>query len=149
MQTVDLARAAASAEVLMLKQMVRRQIMRAVYGAVAVVFVIGALVLLHVVGFEALAPHLTPLEDSAVLLGVDVVVAVIFGLLASRSSPDAIEVEAKLLRDQSLRAMRQSLAVATLLSSVGRMAATVVGKKRAAGLTLAAMAATFLAGNRR
>jgi hypothetical protein len=148
-QTLDLARASAAAEILLLKRMVRRQAMRAVFAAVAAVFLIGALILLHFVGFQALAPYLTPLEDTAVLLGVDVVIAVIFGVMAMRDSPDAIEVEAKQLRNQSLGAMKESLAIATLIGPVGKLAARMVGRKRATGLTLAALAATFLAGNRK
>ena len=133
----------------MLRRMVRRQIMRAVYGVVAAVFMIGALILVHVIGFEALAPYLTPLEDSAVLFAVDLVIAIVFGILAARGAPDAVEVEAKQLRDQSLGAMKESLAIATLIGPVGRLASRAVGRKRATGLTLAALAATFLAGNRR
>jgi hypothetical protein len=148
-QTVDLARAAAAAEVLLLKRMVRRQMMRAAFGAVAAVFLLGALVLVHVILFEALTPYVTPLEDSAILFAIDAVVAVLFGVLAMRDAPDAIETEARQLRDQSLGGMRESLAIATLLGPLGKVAARAVGRKRATGLTLAALAATFLAGNRR
>ena len=128
--------------------MVRRQVMRAVFGVIAAVFLVGALVLLHVVGFEALAPYLTPIEDSAVLLGVDVLLVVLFGVLAARGAPDAVETEARLLRDQSLSGIKESLALATLIGPVGKLAARAVGRKRATGLTLAALAATFLAGKR-
>ena len=148
-KTLDLGRAAANAEVLLLKRMVGRQITRAVFGAVAAVFLIGALILLHVVGYVALRLYLTPLEGSAVLLAVDVVIAIICGVLAMRNSPDAIEVEAKLLRDQSLAAMKDSVKIATLVGPMGAVASRLLGRKRGAGLTLAALAATFLAGNRR
>jgi hypothetical protein len=148
-QTIDLARASAAAEILLLKRMMRRQAMRVVFAAVAAVFLTGALILLHIVGFQALAPYLTPLEDTAVLLGVDVVIAAIFGVMAMRDVPDAIEVEAKQLRNRSLGAMKESLAIATLIGPMGKLAARMVGRKRATGLTLAALAATFLAGNRK
>jgi hypothetical protein len=149
MKTLDLARAAAQAEGLRLRRLVRRQAMRAVFGAVCVVFLLAALVLLHAVAFTALAPYLTPLQDSAVLLGGDLVVAVIFGLLAARDTPDAVEVEAKQLRDQSLGAIRESIVFATLLGPLGRLAERALGRKRFYGLTLAALAASFLAGNRK
>ena len=148
MKTVDLGRAAANAEVLRLKRMVGRQVMRVVFGVVAVVFLIGTLILLHVVGYLALGPYLTPLEDSAVLLGVDLLIAILCGVLAMRNSPDAIEVEAKLLRDQSVMAMKESLKFAALVGPVGAAATRLLGRKRGAGLTLAALVASLLAGKR-
>ena len=148
MKTVDLGRAAANAEVLRLKRMIGRQVTRAVLGVVAVVFLIGALILLHVVGYVALAPYLTPLEDSAVLLALDLVIAIICGVLAMRNSPDSIEVEAKLLRDQSIMAMKESLKFAALVGPVGAAATRLLGRKRGAGLTLAALVASLLAGKR-
>jgi len=148
-KTVDLGRAAAAAEVLLLKRMVQRQVMRAVYGAVAAVFLIGVLVLLHIVVFYALGPYLGPLADSAVLLAIDLVIAIVCGVLAMRNTPDAVEVEAKLIRDQSLRGMKESLAVAALIGPVGSIASRMLGRKRGAGLTLAALAATFLSGKRK
>jgi hypothetical protein len=148
-KTLDLARAAAQAEGLRLRRLVHRQAIRAAFAIVAGVFLIGALILLHVVGFMALAAILTPLEDSAALLGFDVVLALIFGLLAIRGGPDAVEAEAKLLRDQSLGAIKESLVFASLLGPPGRLAERALGRKRFYGLTLAALAASFLAGNRK
>jgi hypothetical protein len=148
-KTLDLGRAAAAAEVLLLKRMVGRQVTRAVFGAVAAVFVVGALILLHVVIYQAMAPYLSPLARSAILFGIDLVIAIVCGLMAMSNTPDAIEVEAKLLRDQSLMAMKESVAMTALLGPIGSLAGRVVGRKRATGLTLAALAATFLAGNRK
>ncbi len=149
MKTLDLARAAAQAEGLRLRRLVRRQARRAVFGAVCVVFLLAALVLLHLVAFTALAPYLTPLEDSAALLGFDLVVALIFGLLAARDTPDAVEVEAVQLRNQTVGAIKESVAMAALLGPGARLAERVLGKKSFYGLTLAALAASFLAGNRK
>lgn len=134
---------------LLLKRMVQRQVMRAVYGAVAAVFLVGVLILLHIVVFYALGPYLGPLADSAVLLAVDLVIAVVFGVLAMRNTPDTIETEARVIRDQSLRGMKESLAVAALIGPVGSIATRMLGRKRGAGLTLAALAATFLSGKRK
>jgi hypothetical protein len=149
MKTLDLARAAAQAEGLRLRRLIRRQVIRAAFAGVATVFLLAALILLHVVAFVALAPHLTPLEDSAVLLGCDLVVALIFGLLAARDTPDAVEAEAKQLRNQSLGAMKEGIVFATLFGPAGRLVERAIGRKRFYGLTLAALAASFLAGNRK
>jgi hypothetical protein len=148
-KTLDLGRAAAAAEVLLLKRMVGRQVTRAVFGAVAAVFAVGVLILLHVVIYQALAPYLPPLARSAILLGIDLVIAIVCGVMAMSNTPDNIEIEAKLLRDQSLMAMKDSVMMTSLLGPVGTLAGRIIGRKRATGLTLAALAATFLAGNRK
>ena len=148
MRTTDLARVAASAEVLRIKRLVRRQVFRAVFGAVALVFALGVLVLLHVVGYNAMVPSLTPLEASLVLLALDLAIAAGFGVLAARGGPDAVEQEAKLVRDQAIVEMRESMAVATLVGPVGRLAGRAFGKKHMYGLTLAALTARFLTGRK-
>jgi hypothetical protein len=148
-KTFDLGRAAAAAEVLLLKRMVARQVTRAVLGAVAALFMVGVLILLHIVIYQALVPYLPPLGRSAILLGIDLLIAVVCGAMAMSNTPDAIEVEAKLLRDQSLMAMKESVAMTAVLGPMGSLAARILGRKRATGLTLAALAATFLSGNRR
>jgi predicted ferric reductase len=130
MRATNLARAAASAEVLRIKRLIRRQVFRAVFGAAAVVFLLGALVLLHIVGYNIMVPDLSPLQASAVLLGVDVVIAVIFGILAARGAPDSVEIEAKLVRDQAISEMRSSLAFAALAGPVGRLAVRSVFRRR-------------------
>ena len=70
-------------------------------------------------------------------------------MFALRNTPDAVEAEALVLRKQSLAAMKESVAIAALIGPVGKLAARVIGRKRATGLTMAALAATFLAGKRR
>ena len=55
MRSVKLARVAAQAEVLRLRRFARRQSVRAVMGVVAVVFLLGVLIALHVAGGMALA----------------------------------------------------------------------------------------------
>ncbi len=129
--------------------MVARQVTRAVLGAVAALFMVGVLILLHIVIYQALVPYLPPLGRSAILLGIDLLIAVVCGAMAMSNTPDAIEVEAKLLRDQSLMAMKESVAMTAVLGPMGSLAARILGRKRATGLTLAALAATFLSGNRR
>lgn len=150
MRTVDLGRTAAQAELVRLKRLVHRQVMRAVWGAVAAVFAIAVLVMVHVVAYFALVPAaLTPLPGAAVVLAFDVVVAAIFGLLAKGGVPDKVEAEAKLVRDEALVGMRQSLAVSTLLSPVTRLILRSRGGKSMWGMMVATLAATFLSNSRR
>ena len=149
MRTVDLGRTAAQAEVLRLKRLVRRQITRVVWGAMAAVFLIAVLIMVHVVIFALLTTELSPVWSTVVLLVIDLVIAIIFLALAARGSPDTLEVEARTIRDQALLEMRESLAVSAILSPVTRMAFRSAGRKNMWGLTLAALTARFLSNNRR
>ncbi len=149
MRTVDLAQAAVQAELLRLRRLARRQVMRAMFAMVALVFLLGVLVLAHVAAYIALQPYLTPLQDSLALLAFDGVLVIIFGLLALRDVPDPIEVEAKVLREQVLTEMKESLAIIALVGPLGRLAARTVGAKGIYGMTLAALTAKFFSSARR
>ena len=74
MRTVELGRTAAQAELLRMKRFIRRQAMRGVWGAVAAVFAIAVLVMVHVVAYHgAGTPLLTPIWAAVVVLGFDLV----------------------------------------------------------------------------
>ena len=149
MRTVELGRTAAQAEVVRLKRLVHRQIMRAVWGAVAVVFLIAVLVMIHVVAFMALVPALlSPLLGAVAILVFDLVLLVIFGLMAKSGAPDLVERQAKEIRDQALVGMRESVALSALLSPVTRVILRSRGGKSLWGVTLATLAAS-LASKRR
>lgn len=114
MRTVDLAKVAASAEALRLRRIAHRQGMRAAYGGVAAIFAIGVLVLLHVVAYHLLVPAVSPTTASIILLAFDLVVAGVCGYLAMGNAPDAIEEEAKMIRQQAIIEMRKSMTVMSL-----------------------------------
>jgi hypothetical protein len=122
MRAVELAKVAAAAEALRLRRIARRQGMRVAFGAGAAVFAVAVLVGLHVVGWNALQPRLTPLQASLVVLAVDLVITLVLGFMAIRNAPDAIELEAKAIREQALIEMRQSLTVMSMAAGVARMA---------------------------
>jgi len=128
MRTVDLAKIAASAEALRLRRIARRQGMRAAYGAAAAVFGIAVFVLLHVVAYHAMVPPLSPLIASLILLAFDLVVAAVLGYLALSNKADAIEDEAKMIREQAVVEMRRSV---TTMALVGEVAGMVVRRPRA------------------
>ncbi len=110
--------------------MISRQLNRAIYGAVAAVFAIGFLILLHCVAYEALAGVVSPLVDCLILLAFDLIVAAVFGVMALRGAPGVLEIEARDLRDRSIAGMKQSLALETLMGPVGRVAWNQVRKRR-------------------
>ena len=149
MRTLDLAQAAAQAELLRLKRLLRRQVTRVIFALIAAVFLLCALIVLHIVAYMALMPYLTPLMDSLALLGFDVVLAIICALLASRDTPDSVEIEAKQLREQALTEVKESLAIMALVGPLGRLAARTLGSKGLYGMTLAALTAKFFTRARR
>jgi len=114
-RSVSLIRIAAEAELLRLRAMVARQGRRLAFGMVAFIFVVGVLILAEVAGWQALRLYVASIEATLILLGVNLVIAVIFGLLAVRSSPGHAEQEALRVRQQALEAARGSLALTTMV----------------------------------
>ena len=150
MRSVELAKIAASAETLRLKRLVRRQGMRGAYGAGAALFALFMLGMLHVVVYHVLTPaYVTPLIASLILLGVDLVVAAVFGLMAKSDKPDAIEVEAKQVRQQALVEMRKATTMMALAGeTVGlalRRPRTVQAQPRSGARLAAEIAARLMA----
>jgi hypothetical protein len=142
MRTTRLARLAAEAEILLVRREIKTAIRRAIYGAVAAVFALGALILLHVLGYIALRQYaqLPPIAAAAIILGVDAAITLIFGLLASGAMKDPVAEEARMIRDQSLAQIKDTLTMAAVLRPAGRM----LGRKHIYGLVLAALTARFL-----
>lgn len=109
--------------------MVRRKVAgyarRAIWGAVAAVFALGVLILAHFIAYLALLQYarFAPIAAAAIVLGVDLVITIIFGAMASGNAPDPILEEATRVRDQSLEQARQSLTLAAMIAPVTRIAA--------------------------
>ena len=57
-----------------------------------------------------------------IVLVFDLLMLAVFGMVALRSIPDKLEVEAREIRDRSLVEMRESVAIGALLSPLGRVA---------------------------
>lgn len=87
MRSVNLLRIAAEAEVLRYRCMAARQGRRAAFGAIALLFVLAVLALGEVAAWLALYPRFAAIETTLILLGINLVIAIVFGLLAARSSP--------------------------------------------------------------
>jgi hypothetical protein len=121
MRLVNLAKIAAEAEVLHVKSALGRQGRRAAFGVVAVVFGIGTLVLLNVVGWQVLRQYQVAISATLVLLGINLVLTLIFTVLAARSSPGRAEREAIRVRQDAIEGMRSSLLLTTAIPLVGAM----------------------------
>ena len=115
MRSVNLLKIAAEAEVLRYRSMAARQGRRAAFGAIALLFVLAVLALGEVAAWLALYPRFAAIEATLILLGINLVIAIVFGLLAARSSPSLAEREALRVRQQSLDAARGALSLAALI----------------------------------
>jgi hypothetical protein len=122
MRAINLAKVAAEAEILRIQHMLKRQGIRAALGLVAILFALGVLVLTHIAGWQLLRlSDVPPIYATLILLGVDLVVAAIFGILAARSSPSRDEREALTIRQRALHGARSSLALGALIPVAGAL----------------------------
>jgi hypothetical protein len=133
MRALRLARIAAEAEVLRLRRRARRTGIRAGFAGVAVVFGIAALCFGHVAVFVALKHSFGPTSSALIVLGGDLLIAVILASVASISTPDRIEIEALQVRERAVQQIEEAFAAAALAASLSRM----VGRPRLFGVTLA------------
>jgi hypothetical protein len=114
MRSLRLARIAAEAEGLRLRYGLKRAVVRAVLGLLALAFLLGALVLCHVAVWLWLRQAWEALPATLILAGGDVVLAVILALFAARSSPGRVEAEALAVRQRALEAATSGVALSTL-----------------------------------
>jgi hypothetical protein len=94
--------------------MLKRQGMRVAFGLAALVFVLGALVLANVAGWQVLRLYVLAIPAALIMLGINLLIAAIFGLTAARSSPSHTEREALDLRRRALQEAQSSLALGAL-----------------------------------
>ena len=126
MRSINLLKVAFDAELLRLRAMMARQGRRAAFAVIALIFALVVLALAEATGWLALRHQVESIPATLILLGVNLVVAAIFGVLAARSSPGHTEQEALRVRRQALDGARGALAftavvpIATRLLSNGR-----------------------------
>jgi len=120
-RSVDLLKVAFDAELLRLRAMMARQGRRAAFGAVALIFALAVLALAEVLGWLALRLRFESIPATAILLGTNLVIAAVFGVLAARSSPGHTEQEALRVRRQALDAARGTLAFTAAVPAVVRL----------------------------
>jgi hypothetical protein len=85
-RSVNLLKLAAEAEVLRYRSMAARQGRRAAFGAIALLFMLAVLALGEVAAWLALYQRFAAIETTLILLSINLVIAIVFGLLAARSS---------------------------------------------------------------
>lgn len=115
MRSVNLLKIAAEAEWLRLQALMKRQVLRGVYGTVAALFALAVLTLAEVAAWQGLRLEVTAIAATLILLGINLALAAIFGYLAARSAPGHPEREALRVRREALDAARGSLAFTALV----------------------------------
>ena len=141
MRLLQLARTAWDAEMLHLRRQARAHGFQAGYAAAALLFAIMLLVMLHVAGFSALAPSQGPVWAALIVGFVDLVLIALFGFLARRAGHDPVAIEAKLVRQEAVRQMRDGAARAAVLAPLLRSQSM---KKGLAGAAVTALAVGLL-----
>ncbi len=109
-------------------------------GAVAAVFAICFIAVAHFTAWLALVKVVSPLIAALIVLAVDLVITGILGFLASRSSPDRVEREAIVVRDQA----KQQLAITAATASAFAPVARLLGLRHVSGLLIGALATRYL-----
>ena len=140
-RSVRLVRIAADAERLRLRRRIRRAVISAVLGGIALLFALFALGAAHLAFYLALNMRFMPVYSALIVLGVDVGVLLVLGVLAMRGGEDRLEREAREVRDQAMGQVRDNVAFWVMLAPLGR----IFGKRGVYGGVLAALTARFLA----
>jgi len=136
MRSASLLRIAAEAEVLRLRALIKRQARRGMYGAVAAIFAAAVLTLAEVAAWQGLRLKVEAIAATLILLGGNLAIAAVFGLLAARSTPSRTEREALRVRRDALDAARGSLAFATLVPMATHLLTARRGGRRRSWLSL-------------
>ncbi len=132
MRTLRLARIAAEAEALRLRKQAQRMIVRLVMGIIALGFAGAALACFHMFiwfAFRRWAGWTTPWSAMA-LVGFDVVLALVFGLMTLVSRPGRVELEALQVRRRALENATTSVALSSILVPAVRTAINLLRRPR-------------------
>lgn len=121
MRSLRLARLAAKAELLRLRQLLRRQAIRGLFALAAAVFLFAALACLHVAAALALAARMTPVQAVLILAAVDAVIAIVLLAVAARDRPGAVEREALAVRKAAVEQTVEAALVAAFVARLRRI----------------------------
>jgi hypothetical protein len=128
-RSINLLRIAAEAELLRLRAMLARQARRAAFGALAAIFMLGALAFAEVAGWQALHFYVAAIWATLILLAINFAIAGVFGAMAAWSTPGNVEREALRVRQQALDTARGALSFTAAIP----LASTILGLRRRRG----------------
>ncbi|MFL5283976.1 MAG: phage holin family protein [Rhodopila sp.] len=132
MRPVSLARIALEAEGVRLRAMATRIVTHAVYAVIALVFLLGALVFAHIAAWYEIRTglELTPIATAGILGGIDLLIAIILGLLARRATPSRVEREALQVRQEAVANLRSAINVTQVALPLLRFAVPLARRRR-------------------
>jgi|SRR5579863_5031147 len=130
MRTLRLARIAVEAEGLRLRHRTRRAVVRGMLMVLALGFLVGAAVFCHVAAWFCLRFYWQQPGSALILAGADLVLAAFLALLAARSSPGRVEVEALAVRQRAVDSITGTLALSALAGQILRIAADFFRRQR-------------------
>jgi hypothetical protein len=130
MRTFRLARIAAEAEGLRLRQRARRTAIRVAFGTIAVAFMIAAAIFVHIAAWFWLRQSLQHEYAALILAGADLVLAMLLAFVATRSSPGRVELEALEVRQRAMESALGSIAVSSLTFQGVRMLLNLLRRPR-------------------
>jgi hypothetical protein len=130
MRALRLVRIAAEAEGLRLRERMRRTATRAAFGIVAMGFFAGAVVFAHVAAWFWLRLAWEAQHAALIVAGADLVVAILLALLAARSSPGRVELEALAVRRRAIDSVASTLAFSALAMQLLRLFTNLVSRRR-------------------
>jgi hypothetical protein len=133
MRPFRLARIAAEAEGVRLRGMLTRIVVRVILACIALLFVIGAVVFVHIAAWYELRIVLDQsyLASAGILGGGDLLLAVILGFVASRSSPSRVELEALEVRRKAIEGIGSALSLSQMALPVLRLVSRFGRRRRA------------------
>src|SRR3954465_7980604 len=114
MRTLRLARIAAEAEGLRLRHRAKRSAIRVATALIALAFLGGTVAFGHLATWYWLRQSWQPQYVALTLAGADLLIALLLVLVASRSSPDRVELEALAVRQRAMEGAGASIAWSTL-----------------------------------
>jgi len=120
-----LARIAAEAEGVRLRGMATRLALRAAFAIIALLFVIGTIVFVHIEAWYLIRLELglSTYAAAGILGGLDLLIAAILLVLASRSSPSRTEREALVVRKRAIEGITSVLSLSQFALPALRIAA--------------------------
>ena len=130
MRALRLARVAAEAEGLRLRERMRRTAMRAAFGIVAMGFLAAAVIFAHVAAWFWLRVAWEAQYAALIVAGADLLLAILLAVLAARSSPGRIELEALAVRRRAIDSAASTLAFSALAMQLLRLFTSLLSRRR-------------------
>ena len=130
MRTLRLARIAAEAEGVRLREQARRTLVRAVLGAIAMIFLLAAVVFGHLAAWYWLRSFWARLDSALAITGADLIIAVLLTVVAALWSPGRLEIEALAVRRQALDGAIGSVAVSALVARLLRQVVGLLARRK-------------------